>query len=86
MADQGETNSFRLGQLQNPRGLIQNSIRSRAPGDKHAAHALQPEHAQGRGGSVLGHLAAVARKYDWRRPPELRSAIKLTDGVFWLIF
>ena len=45
---------IRLRSLQDPPGRIEDCLRARAPGDKHAAHALQPEHAQGRGSSVLG--------------------------------
>jgi hypothetical protein len=59
MADQGETNSVRLGLLQNPPGRAQDCLRARAPRDEHAAHPLQPEHAQERGGSVLGYIAVM---------------------------
>ena len=54
MARQRGPISARLRPLQNPPGRAEDCLRARAPGDKHAAYPLQPEHAQGGGGSVLG--------------------------------
>ena len=55
MTDQGETNSVRLS----PHKIHQDALKTAYEPGHRAAHLLQPEHAQGRGGAVLEHLTAM---------------------------